>query len=194
MVFHMKNLVYIFILGVIIMTTNANAENLKAFMETDKGTIEIELYQDQTPKTVANFVNLAKRGYYNGIVFHRVIPDFMIQGGDPTGTGRGGPGYQFEDEFKSELKHSSPGILSMANAGPGTNGSQFFITHTATPWLDGKHTVFGKVIKGQDVVDNIAQGDKIKTLKIEGETDKLLSSVASVAKWNAVLDNNFPKK
>ena len=130
-------------------------------METSKGTIEIELYPQYAPKTVNNFVFLAREGYYDGVTFHRVISNFMIQGGDPTGTGRGGPGYRFEDEFAGNpLKHGT-GFLSMANAGPGTNGSQFFITHSPQPHLDGRHTVFGKVTSGQDVVNAIRQGDKM---------------------------------
>ena len=132
------------------------AKNPRAVIETSKGKIVVELYADKAPKTVANFVKLAKQGFYNGIIFHRVIPGFMVQTGDPTGTGRGGPGYAFADEFSAELKHSSPGILSMANSGPNTNGSQFFITVAPTPWLDGKHSVFGKVIEGMPVVDQIA--------------------------------------
>jgi cyclophilin family peptidyl-prolyl cis-trans isomerase len=139
-----------------------------AIIKTNMGTIEIELFADQTPKTVENFVGLAEKGYYEGVIFHRVIKDFMLQAGDPTGTGRGGASFwggKFEDEFVSDLKHDTPGILSMANAGPNTNGSQFFITLVATPWLDGKHTVFGKVINGMDVVNAIgevktAAGDK----------------------------------
>lgn len=131
-----------------------------AIIQTNMGTIELELFADKTPKTVENFVGLANKGYYNGVIFHRVIDNFMIQGGDPTGTGRGGQslwGGKFEDEFVPELKHDSEGILSMANAGPNTNGSQFFITLVPTPWLDGKHTVFGKVIKGMDVVKAIGK-------------------------------------
>jgi peptidyl-prolyl cis-trans isomerase B (cyclophilin B) len=169
--------------------------NLKAEFDTTKGKITVELFADQAPITIANFVNLTNRGFYNGIKFHRVIPDFMIQGGDPLGNGTGGPGYRFEDEFKPELKHSVPGILSMANAGPGTNGSQFFITHVPTPWLDGKHTVFGKVLEGQDIVNKIAQGDSITTLKIIGDATKLLQSQsAKVTEWNAILDQKYPKK
>ena len=118
---------------------------MRATIKTNKGEISLKLFADLTPITVANFVNLAKRGFYNGLKFHRVIKEFMIQGGCPHGTGTGGPGYQFQDEFVPELKHDKPGILSMANSGPGTNGSQFFITHVPTPWLDGKHTVFGEV-------------------------------------------------
>jgi len=138
-------------------------EPLIATIKTTKGDIKLQLHADKTPVTVANFVNLAKRGFYDGLTFHRVIPDFMIQGGCPEGSGRGGPGYTFEDEINPELKHNRPGILSMANAGPGTNGSQFFITHVPTPWLDGKHTVFGKVMDSDDqkTVNNIRQGDVI---------------------------------
>lgn len=166
------------------------AGKLTAAIQTNKGTIEIELTPDKTPVTVANFVNLAQHGYYNGISFHRVISDFMIQGGDPTGTGAGGPGYRFEDEFDPSLRHDSPGVLSMANAGPGTNGSQFFITHVATPWLDGKHSVFGKVIKGQDVVNSIKQGDKIEKVTITGDTTALFSNPKvkeKLAAWNDAL-------
>lgn len=140
-----------------------------ATFETNKGTIRIELFEDKTPKTVANFEKLVGKSFYNGLKFHRVIPDFMVQGGCPTGTGTGGPGYKFADEFHPDLKHDQPGILSMANAGPNTNGSQFFITHVPTPWLDGKHSVFGKVIEGQDVVDAIEQGDKMTTVTITEE-------------------------
>lgn len=152
------------------------APGVYAQIDTNKGTIFCELYYDKVPLTVTNFVGLAegtldtevKRGqpFYNGIIFHRVIPDFMIQGGDPTGTGTGGPGYRFADEIRPDLRHDSAGILSMANAGPGTNGSQFFITHVPTPHLDGNHTVFGKVVFGQDVVDRIEKGDKITELTI----------------------------
>ena len=138
----------------------------KATIETDKGTIIIELYNDKVPKTVENFETLAKKGFYDGLVFHRVISDFMIQTGCPQGRGTGGPGYTFADEFHPDLKHTGPGILSMANAGPNTNGSQFFITHVACPWLDNKHAVFGKVTEGQDVVDAIRQGDKMKKVTI----------------------------
>ena len=138
----------------------------QATMETDKGTIEIELYPEHAPKTVNNFVFLAQDGFYDGISFHRVIPNFMVQGGDPTGTGRGGPGYSFEDEVKNNPLRHEAGVLSMANAGPNTNGSQFFITHAPQPHLDGRHTVFGKVTKGQDVVDSISQGDTIQRVTI----------------------------
>lgn len=138
-----------------------------ATIETNKGTIRLELYDDKTPKTVANFEKLASDGFYDGLKFHRVIPDFMIQTGCPEGTGYGGPGYKFEDEFDPQLRHDGPGVLSMANAGPNTNGSQFFITHVATPHLDGKHSVFGRVVEGQDVVNSIAEGDKMDKVTVE---------------------------
>ena len=152
-------------------------DGLYAKFNTSKGTILVNLELEKTPGTVGNFVALAEGNlensakpqgtpYYNGLKFHRVIPDFMIQGGCPQGTGTGNPGYKFDDEIHPDLKHDSPGVLSMANAGPGTNGSQFFITHIATDWLDGKHTVFGKVVEGQDVVDAVAQGDLIESLEI----------------------------
>ena len=131
----------------------------KAHMETDKGTMVIELFADKTPITVNNFVFLSREGYYDGVIFHRVIADFMVQGGDPTGTGRGGPGYKFQDEFVPSLKHDKQGVLSMANAGPFTNGSQFFITHGPTPHLNGKHTVFGQVVEGLDVLMSIPPRD-----------------------------------
>ena len=137
-----------------------------ATFDTAKGTIKVQLHEDKVPKTVANFEKLANDGFYDGLNFHRVIPDFMIQGGCPQGTGTGGPGYQFEDEFHPELRHDGPGVLSMANSGPNTNGSQFFITHVATDWLDDKHSVFGKVLEGQDVVDAIAMGDKLNKVTI----------------------------
>ncbi len=130
-----------------------------AIIHTDLGDIGIELFADKTPTTVNNFVFLAREGFYDGVIFHRVIKDFMVQGGDPTGTGTGGPGYRFSDEFDSSLRHNKPGILSMANAGPGTNGSQFFITHVPTPWLDNKHSVFGQVTTGMDVVNSIQPRD-----------------------------------
>jgi cyclophilin family peptidyl-prolyl cis-trans isomerase len=144
-------------------------KNYTATIETNRGVIVVKLFATQAPRTVNNFVCLAEDKFYDGTKFHRVIKDFMVQGGDPTGTGRGGPGYQFKDEFDPQLKHDKPGILSMANAGPNTNGSQFFITHVPTPWLDGKHSVFGQVTKGQDVVDAIEQGDLILSLTITAE-------------------------
>jgi len=172
------------------------ANDIKAVIETSKGTINLKLFADKTPVTVGNFVNLTRRGYYDGLNCHREIPNFMIQGGCPFGDGRGGPGYRFQDEFVNELRHSKPGILSMANAGPQTNGSQFFITHVDTPWLDGKHTVFGEVVSDADqaIVNKIAQGDKIISVKIEGDVTALLEKIKAVVdKWNAVLDENFPK-
>jgi peptidyl-prolyl cis-trans isomerase B (cyclophilin B) len=142
-----------------------------ATIDTPRGVIKIQLFADKTPKTVENFVTLANKGFYNGLKFHRVIADFMIQGGCPEGTGRGGPGYKFADEFDPSLRHDSAGILSMANAGPNTNGSQFFITHGPTPHLDGKHSVFGKVIAGLDVVNKVRQGDVMTTVTITDEPD-----------------------
>ena len=157
--------------------------------KTDRGNISTVLYADDTPVTVASFLNLASRRYYDGITFHRVIPNFMVQGGDPTGTGSGGPGYKFEDECKPFLKHDRAGILSMANAGPGTNGSQFFITHGPQPHLDMKHTVFGHVREGQDVVDAIQQGDKILGIDILDSTDDLFAAQADrIEGWNKALD------
>src|SRR3954469_20201936 len=140
-----------------------------ATIDTNRGTIKLKLHDDKAPKTVANFEKLAKEGFYNGLKFHRVIDNFMVQTGCPQGTGTGGPGYKFADEFHPDLKHSGPGVLSMANAGPNTNGSQFFITHVATPWLDGKHSIFGRVHDeaSKKVVDAIQQGDSIKTVTIE---------------------------
>ena len=160
---------------------------LNAIFETPRGPINVELYPDKAPLTVANFVNLAKRGFYNGLSFHRVIPDFMVQGGCPQGTGTGGPGYKFEDETQNGVKHER-GVLSMANAGPNTNGSQFFITHVPTPWLDGKHTVFGRVTSGLDAVDAVTGGDEITSVKIEGDADAALAAKADrVAEWNKIL-------
>lgn len=175
----LMSLFFVLILFIGFMNGNSNNQNLTqeqekqdmndstvvAVIKTNMGTVEIELFESQTPKTVANFVGLTEKGYYNGVVFHRVIENFMIQGGDPTGTGSGGEsiyGEKFDDEIVSSLKHEGPGILSMANAGPNTNGSQFFITLIATPWLDGKHTVFGKVISGMDIVKAIG---KVETSK-----------------------------
>lgn len=165
-------------------------DGIYAKFTTTKGEILVQLTYDKTPGTVGNFVALAEgnlengakpqgQPYYDGLKFHRVINDFMIQGGDPNGTGSGGPGYNFDDEFHPELKHDGPGVLSMANAGPGTNGSQFFITHVETPWLDNKHTVFGKVAEGQDVVDTIAQGDVMEKVEIVRVGD-------DAKNWNAV--------
>ncbi len=144
-------------------------QDLEVTITTSKGDIQLDLYATKTPMTVANFVTLAKKGYYDNLSFHRVIPDFMIQGGCPFGTGTGSPGYNFQDEFHADLKHDKPGILSMANAGPATNGSQFFITHVPTPWLDGNHTVFGAVKSEADqaVVNSIVRGDKIISIQVK---------------------------
>ena len=190
-----------------INTNNINKEGMYAKIKTNKGDIMLELEFEKTPLTVANFVGLAEgkiknnkkevgEPYYDGLKFHRVIADFMIQGGCPDGNGMGGPGYQFPDEIHTDLKHSGPGILSMANAGPGTNGSQFFITHKETPWLDGKHTVFGKVTEGQDVVDAIAQDDKIIEIDIirKGENAKKFDSKAIFDKELEKLEKQAAEK
>jgi peptidyl-prolyl cis-trans isomerase B (cyclophilin B) len=163
---------------------------VKAEMTTSKGVINIELFAEEAPVTVSNFVNLANRGYYDGLSFHRVIDNFMIQGGCPQGSGTGGPGYRFEDECHPDRRHDRGGVLSMANAGPSTNGSQFFITHNETPWLDGKHTVFGAIISADDqaVIDAIGVGDSIDSVKISGGKDLLEANAARVSEWNAVLD------
>lgn len=178
--------------------------DIRVVLKTSKGDIEATIFASKVPMTAANFLNLAKHGYYDGIAFHRVIENFMIQGGDPTGSGRGGPGYKFADEFDKSLRHSKPGIFSMANSGPGTNGSQFFITMAATPFLDNRHSVFGEVTKGQDVVNKIlgkvntgergvkvdpaGKGDKIEKIEVLDSTDALFGAqAANIAKWNAVL-------
>lgn len=164
---------------------------MKVTIKTNKGDIHLNLFADKTPLTVTNFVNLAQRGYYDGLAFHRVINDFMIQGGCPLGTGTGGPGYTFRDEIVPELKHDKPGILSMANAGPGTNGSQFFITHVPTDWLDGKHTVFGEVVgpEDQNVVNSIVAKDKIEKVLVEDDSSELFAGRKDqLDKWNSILD------
>ena len=169
------------------MSTKGN--KLTALIATTKGDIRATLLPAEAPLTVANFVNLAKRGYYDGLKFHRVIDRFMIQSGDPTGTGRGGPGYVFADEFSPLVRHDRAGILSMANAGPGTNGSQFFITHVPTPHLDDAHSIFGRVSSGQNVVDAVVQDDVMKTITIEGDPESLLAAQKEhLDKWNRVLD------
>ena len=177
-----------------------------AIMETSKGEIVLELHYKETPLTVTNFVGLAEgtldatkgKPFYDGLKFHRVISDFMIQGGDPKGNGTGGPGYRFEDEIVESLKHDGPGVLSMANAGAGTNGSQFFITHVETPWLDGKHTVFGRVLEGQDVVNKIVQGDKINKVTIVRQGDEASKFTATQADFDGlrakVANENAEKK
>ncbi len=176
------------------MSQNSD-EQLLATLKTDKGDIIIELYGDKTPLTVGNFINLAQRGYYDGLNYHRVIDNFMIQGGCPLGTGTGDPGYKFEDEIRGDLKHTGPGILSMANSGPNTNGSQFFITHVKTGWLDGKHTVFGKVIQGIDVVNKIKKGDNIIEVKITGKIPNEIKEIQPrIDEWNKVIDKKFPDK
>ncbi len=161
--------------------------NITAAMETNKGTINITLFAEQTPVTVASFVNLVSKNFYDGLKFHRVIADFMVQGGCPLGTGTGGPGYQFEDEFDASLRHDAPGKLSMANSGPGTNGSQFFITHAPTPHLDDAHSIFGEVNAAADqaIVDAIEKGDKIISITISGDTEEFLSTHADrIGEWN----------
>ena len=162
---------------------------LKASFKTTKGDINLELHAEKAPLTVANFVNLCKKGYYDGLKFHRVIPDFMIQGGCPLGTGTGGPGYQFKDEFHPTLRHDTAGVLSMANSGPGSNGSQFFITHIETPWLDNNHTVFGTVVTESDqkVVDIIAQNDVIESISIDGDISNTPEIQDQIDSWNEIL-------
>lgn len=168
---------------------NEAVGELNAVMHTSKGDINLRLFADKTPVTVANFVNLAKKGYYDGLTFHRVIADFMVQGGCPHGTGTGGPGYRFEDECTPELRHDSPGKLSMANSGPATNGSQFFITHVETSWLDGRHTVFGEVVGDSDqaVVDSIEVGDTIASIELAGDEGLLASQSDRINAWNDIL-------
>jgi len=169
----------------------AEDTHLQVSMNTNKGVILIDLLPDKAPLTVASFVNLSLRKYYDGLTFHRVIANFMIQGGDPTGTGRGGPGYKFKDECVPELKFDKPGYLAMANAGPGTNGSQFFITHVPTPHLNGKHTIFGVVKEGQNIVNTIQQGDKIESIEVKGDYSALFdANKAQLDEWNKILDKN----
>ena len=170
---------------------------MKVKIMTEKGDININLLPEKSPVTVANFVNLAKKGYYDGLKFHRVIDNFMAQGGDPTGTGAGGPGYQFEDEVNNGLNFSKAGKLAMANAGPGTNGSQFFITTVQTEWLNGNHTIFGEVVSDDDlkVVKKLSNGDVMKKVVVEGDVDAFLKTQKNrVDSWNKTLKQNFPNK
>lgn len=181
--------------GVVLLGSGASSAlaqaGLTATIVTDKGNIEVTLNDRAAPTSVASFVNLALRGFYDGLIFHRVEPRFMIQGGDPLGAGNGGPGYRFAGELN--LRHNRPGVLSMANAGPGTDGSQFFITHAPTPHLDGLHSVFGGVTAGMDVVNEIRRGDVIETVIVEGDISDLWQRKASdLARWNEALDENFP--
>lgn len=170
---------------------------MKVKIMTEKGDININLLPEKSPVTVANFVNLAKKGYYDGLKFHRVIDNFMAQGGDPTGTGAGGPGYQFEDEVNNGLNFSKAGKLAMANAGPETNGSQFFITTVPTEWLNGNHTIFGEVVSDDDlkVVKKLSNGDVMKKVVVEGDVDAFLKTQKNrVDSWNKTLKQNFPNK
>ncbi len=170
---------------------------MKVKIMTEKGDININLLPEKSPVTVANFVNLAKKGYYDGLKFHRVIDNFMAQGGDPTGTGAGGPGYRFEDEVNNGLNFSKAGKLAMANAGPGTNGSQFFITTVPTEWLNGNHTIFGEVVSDDDlkVVKKLSNGDVMKKVVVEGDVDAFLKTQKNrVDSWNKTLKQNFPNK
>lgn len=190
------NILMALILG-LSLCLNASAQEAKdpaelyAVIETEHGNMEFLLYKSVAPVTVANFVNLATRGYYDGLIFHRVIDDFMAQGGDPFGDGSGGPGYQFEDEIR--MRHNQDGILSMANAGPNTNGSQFFITHLATPHLNELHTVFGKIINGREIIRQIVRGNRILSVRIEGNAAAFLERYSDrVYQWNLILDENFP--
>ena len=194
--------VSLFMLSILMMMTVAvqsysKEYKMKAKIITAKGDININLLPDKSPVTVANFVNLAKKGYYNGLKFHRVIENFMAQGGDPTGTGAGGPGYQFEDEVNNGLNFSKAGKLAMANAGPGTNGSQFFITTVPTEWLNGNHTIFGEVVSDADlaVVKKLSNGDVMKKVVVEGDVDAFLKTQKNrVDSWNKTLKQNFPNK
>lgn len=185
------------VLGKNVEVKNMEKVTLNAKIVTSKGDINLKLFPEVAPITVLNFAHLAMRGYYNGTKFHRVIEDFMIQGGDPTGTGTGGPGYQFIDEFKEGVVFDRKGLLAMANAGPETNGSQFFITHVETPWLNYKHTIFGEVMseKDQEVVDSIKQDDVVERIEITGDVDKFLKNEENAeftAQMDEILDSQFP--
>ena len=182
---------FVLLLSVLFVPAMGYSQELRAIIDTSKGTIEINLNERAAPTTVANFVNLAIRGFYNGLTFHRVERNFMIQGGDPLADGTGGPGYQFAGEIL--LKHNQPGIISMANSGPGTDGSQFFLTHLATSHLDGLHSVFGKVISGQSVVNQIRRRDIISSIIIEGDPSALFRKRQDqLSEWNQVLDEVYP--
>lgn len=179
------------LLTLLFSVSAANAQSLVAVIDTSKGVIRAELNERAAPTTVANFVNLALRGFYDGLTFHRVERNFMVQGGDPLGNGTGGPGYQFAGEII--LKHNQPGILSMANSGLGTDGSQFFITHLATPHLDGLHSVFGRVTEGQQIIYQIRRRDLINSITIEGDPSSVFGRrVDELAEWNEILDQRFP--
>ena len=189
--FMQKKLVSLFILVWMLLSPVALAQNLGALIKTNKGDIEIVFNEQLAPTSVANFVNLAQRGFYDGLKFHRVERNFMIQGGDPLGTGTGSPGYRFSGELT--LRHNRAGILSTANSGPGTDGSQFFITHVPVPHLDGKHSVFGRVVRGQEVVNSISRGDTIESITISGDTSALMRrKQADLSVWNEALDIGFP--
>ena len=176
----------------LLTSVQAFAQNLTAIIDTSKGEIRVELNSRAAPTSVANFANLAMRGFYDGLNFHRMERNFMVQGGDPLGNGTGGPGYRFRGEII--LKHNQPGILSMANSGPGTDGSQFFLTHLATPHLDGLQSVFGKVVSGLPVVQQLRRRDLINSIRIEGDTSRLFSSKKEqLQEWNGVLDQGFPQ-
>ncbi len=176
--------------------SSKNLKDVRVVLNTNQGQVHLVLYPSKTPLTVANFLNLAKRGYYNGVTFHRVIPNFMVQTGDPSGTGYGTPNYSFENEIVEGLTHNGPGILSMANTGqPNSNGSQFFITHRATPHLDGKHTVFGRVVSGMSVINAIRKGDKINSVTIVDSPEPVLKlEAARIQEWNKALDARLAEK
>ncbi len=189
--FKKKKPTFLFILAWMLLSPVALAQNLGALIKTNKGDIEISFNEQLAPTSVANFVNLAQRGFYDGLKFHRVERNFMIQGGDPLGTGTGSPGYRFSGELT--LRHNRAGILSTANSGPGTDGSQFFITHVPAPHLDGKHSVFGRVVKGQEVVNSISRNDVIQSVTISGDTSALMRRKRGELKiWNETLDVGFP--
>jgi peptidyl-prolyl cis-trans isomerase B (cyclophilin B) len=187
------NIFFFLLIGVVLMNESSEASDkfgkLGVKIKTAKGEITLDLTPNETPVTVASFANLVRRKFYDGLKFHRVISDFVIQGGDPKGDGTGGPGYKFKDEFNDSLKHSGAGILSMANSGPASNGSQFFITLAAQPHLDGRHTVFGKVVSGKEILPKIAQGDKIESMELVGDPTALFTAEKdNLSAWNKVLD------